>query len=146
VLSWKKLLPEARRTPAADPDLRRRLATAVLLLETARADFERSPAELAVVRAELARSFGIGAAELEQLLGEAAQKADRSVSLHEYVATLNGALDAAAKQELLAMLWRVAYADDRVDAQEEHLIRRLADLLHVPHAAFIRQKLDAARR
>ncbi len=146
MLSWKKLLGEARRAPPADPAQRRRLATAVLLLETARADFEHSPAELSVVRAELARSFGVDEAALEQLLGEAARSAEASVSLHEYVGTLNGALDATAKQELMAMLWRVAWADGRIDPQEEHLIRRLADLLHVPHAAFIRHKLDAARR
>jgi uncharacterized tellurite resistance protein B-like protein len=138
---WDKLLGGTEAPP--DDDARRRLAVAVLLMETARADFERSPVELEVVRRELTRMFGIDAQALEALIGDAARSAERAVSLHEFVGTLNDSLDAEAKREVLAMLWRVAYADGRIDPQEEHLIRRLADLLHVPHASFIRGKLSA---
>lgn len=43
----------------------------------------------------------------------------------------------------MELLWRVAFADGRLDRYEEHLIRRIADLLHLPHRDFIRAKLRA---
>jgi hypothetical protein len=43
-------------------------------------------------------------------------------------------------------MWRVAYADRRLDKYEEYQIRRLAELLHVPHQAYIRAKLRAKRQ
>ena len=47
------------------------------------------------------------------------------------------------KVQLITSLWKVAYADGDLDKYEEHLIRRVADLLYVPHDAFIRAKLSA---
>jgi uncharacterized tellurite resistance protein B-like protein len=45
---------------------------------------------------------------------------------------------------LLEALWRVAQADAIVHKYEEHLIRRVADLIHVPHRGYIAAKLRAA--
>lgn len=127
-----------------EPALCRRLAGAVLLLELARADFAQQPAELDALRRELMRAYGLSDAEVEALLDRARDHSRHSVSLHAHLDTLNRELDAAGKRELLAMLWRVAYADGRLDPQEEALIRRLADLLFIPHAVFIQEKLGAA--
>jgi len=35
---------------------------------------------------------------------------------------------------------KMAYADHELDKYEEHLLRRLAELLHVPHKDFIQTK------
>jgi hypothetical protein len=51
---------------------------------------------------------------------------------------------AAEKLQLLEALWRVARADATVHKYEEHLIRRIADLLHMPHSSFITAKLRAS--
>lgn len=133
-----------RLQPPAEPAQCRQLAGAVLLLELARADFAQQAAELDTLRRELCRAYGLNDAEVEALLDRARDHSRRSVSLHAHLDTLNRELDAEAKRELLAMLWRVAYADGRLDPQEEALIRRLADLLFVPHAVFIQEKLRVA--
>jgi uncharacterized tellurite resistance protein B-like protein len=44
------------------------------------------------------------------------------------------------------MLWQLAYADQTIDKFEEHLIRKLAELLHVPHKHFIQAKHSAKDR
>ena len=44
---------------------------------------------------------------------------------------------------MVELLWRVAYADGDLDKYEEHLVRRIADLIHVPHSVFIRMKHKA---
>ncbi|HUP91489.1 MAG TPA: TerB family tellurite resistance protein [Solimonas sp.] len=140
---WQRLSRILQQPAPPDADARRRLALAVLLLETARADFAQEPAEIEAVRRELGRHFGVPPAELDALLQQAGQRAREAVSLHEFVAALNAGATPEERAAMIAMLWRVAYADGRLDPHEEHLVRRLAELLHVPHAVFIREKLAA---
>ena len=129
--------------PRADPEAERQLAAAVLLLEVARADYERQPAELAVLREGLVRELGVPEATVDALVARAEARAKASVSLFDFVQTLNRDMTVERKRSLLTLLWRVAHADGRVDPQEEHLLRQLADLLHLSHADFIRGKLAA---
>ena len=128
----------------ADPEHERRLAAAVLLLEVARADHAHEPAERAALRAGLVRDFGVAEATVDALLEQAQARANASVSLFDFVQTLNRTLAHEDKRALLTLLWEVAHADGRVDPHEEHLLRRIADLLHLSHADFIRGKLAAA--
>lgn len=138
----RQLLRDAPRTSASPHD-ERQLAAAVLLLEVARADYDHQPAERDALRAGLAREFGVPEAALERLLGEAELRAKQSVSLYEFVTTLNRTMTADDKRGLLDLLWEVAHSDGKVDPHEEHLLRQLADLLHLSHADFIRGKLKA---
>lgn len=116
------------------------LAAAVLLLELARSDAEHHPAELAALRAGLANEFEVPEATLDALLADADHKARTSVSLFDFVQSLNRAMTQDEKRALLGLLWRVAYADGRIEPNEEHLLRRLSDLLHLSHGDFIRAK------
>lgn len=139
---WKQWLsrldgPKAEAHPPRD------VALAVLLLECARADFDHAPVELDAIRAGLAAQLALPDAELDVLMEEAREVARGSVSLHGPVARLNRELSADDKRELMRWLWRVACADGRIDAHEDHLLRKLADLLHISHGDFIRTKLDA---
>ena len=140
------LLRRSAEQPAAASGDERRLAAAVLLLEVARADYEHHGAERAALRAGLAREFQVAEAALDALLDQAELRAKQSVSLFDFVQTLNRTMSADDKRALLRLLWDVAHADGRVDPHEEHLLRRIADLLHLSHADFIRGKLDAAEK
>jgi uncharacterized tellurite resistance protein B-like protein len=134
----------ASLTPPPKAAIDRHLAMAVLLLETARADFERSPEELALIREQLARGLGLDAAQADALIERASASAGSAVSLHGFVTALNSELDADGKRELLLWLWQVALVDGHIEPREEGLIRQLADLLFVPHADFVRTRLAAA--
>jgi uncharacterized tellurite resistance protein B-like protein len=131
----------ARRDPADPADVR--LAMAVLLHEVARADFDQVPLETEQLLAEIGDTFALSPAEAEALRRASAETAARTVSLHHLLDTLNAELDPDQKRALLASLWRVAWADGSVDPQEEALIRRLADLLYIPHAVFVQERLRA---
>ena len=141
-MSLLRKLAAAFTTPE-EKTIDRQLAMAVLLLETARADFERDDSELAEIRGQLQQRLGIDAAEVQTLLGRAQDSAAAAVSLHDYVRTLNRELDSDGKRELLRDLWRVALADGRLEPREEGLIRQLAELLFVPHADFVRTRHEA---
>lgn len=122
----------------------RQLAMAVLLLEVANADFERSEAELATIRDTLASKLGLRVEEAAALVARGARRAQQAVSLHEFVGALNAELDTDGKRELLGWLWQVAHSDGELAPREEALIRQLADLLFLPHEAFIRTRLAVA--
>lgn len=127
--------------PRLDAEAEQRLAAAVLLVEMARADHDSHESERSALRAGLVREFGVAEATVDALLQRAAKRAQESVSLYDFVKTLNETMSVEKKRELLALLWKVAYADGRIDAHEEHLLRRLADMLYLSHADFIAGKL-----
>lgn len=123
-----------------------KLATAALLLEVTRADHEVSAPEMAAVRQALARAFELHDAELSELMTLAEAEHDAAVCLYSFTRTINESLDADQKSRIVELLWTVAYADGDLDSYEEHLIRKVADLLYVPHAQFIAAKLRAEKR
>lgn len=121
------------------------LAVAALLLEVARADQEVDAHEKQAVVSAVARVCGLEPARLDTLLATASDAVEEAVSLYEFTQVVNDRFDQAQKRELLELLWRVARADGRVDHYEEYYIRKLADLLYLSHAEFIRAKLAAER-
>lgn len=131
---------------AASVEHRYKLATAALLLEVTRADHDVCAAETALVRKALSRAFELGEAELAELIELAEVEHDAAVCLHSFTRTINDSLDNGQKSHIIELLWMVAYADGDLDSHEEHLIRKVADLLHVSHAQFIAAKLRAEER
>jgi len=123
-----------------DPVRAKRIAAAVLMLEMAHADNNHDPQEYAEIRRQLKTHFGLDDSEVEDLITAAAPQAEAAVSLYAYLKTLNDGLDEQEKREVLEMLWRVAYADNQLDAHEEHLLRELAELLYLPHEQFLKAK------
>ena len=91
----------------------------------------------------LTGAFGLDADSAAALVENAERTVEESVSLYEFTRRLNDEATPAEKVEIIEMLWRVAFADGRLDKYEEHLVRKAADLLHVPHRRFIRAKLRA---
>ncbi|PKL95032.1 MAG: hypothetical protein CVV18_07030 [Gammaproteobacteria bacterium HGW-Gammaproteobacteria-8] len=87
--------------------------------------------------------FGLGRSDAEAVLEQARQLQQDSSSMHDFTYRLRTRMDPQARAELVEWLWKVAFADGRLDRHEEHLIRRLADLLGTPHHEFIRRKHQA---
>ena len=119
----------------------RRLAVATLLVEIARADFEVDSSERTAIRRMLVSAYGLEPGVARILVEEAERAVEEAVSLYEFTSRLNEELSPPEKVEIIEMLWRVAFADGRLDKYEEHLVRKAADLLYVPHRRFIRAKL-----
>lgn len=116
------------------------LATAALLMEMVQADFAESPAERDHVLALLQREFTLSAHEAERIAGLGADAAKAAVSLYDFTRSLDQALSTQDKVRIIEMLWQVAYADGTLDKYEEHLLRKLADLLHLTHRQLIQAK------
>lgn len=136
-----RILKGAGPAARADEPVHRHLAMAVLLVETARADFADQGEERTVMRNALVEALGLGGDEAAELVDSAFSHSHEAVSLHAFLDTLNRELDGDGKRQLLEWLWRVAFADGRVDPQEEARIRQLAELLFLPPSEFVRLRL-----
>jgi len=115
-----------------------RVATALLLIEVARADYADDLAEDATMLASLKQFFALDNSEAALLLEEARSTADKAVELQQFTRRLHGELSVTEKQRVVEMLWQVAMADQKLDKHEDHLVRRIADLLYVSHSDVIR--------
>lgn len=115
-----------------------RIATALLLLEVAKADYDEDLAEDEAMLAALRQFFALGEQEVELLLAEARREADHVVELQQFTRRLHEQLSAAEKLRVVEMLWQVALADQRLDKHEDYTVRKIADLLYVSHSDLIR--------
>jgi len=139
------LKPARRDADPATQEHALQLATAVLLVEVMRADAELRDTEKPAVLAALREKFALADDELARLYELAEARSIEAHDLHSFTARLNAAFDEPQRVRMLELLWRVAWADGHVDAHEDHLLRRLADLLHVRRADAIGAKLRAER-
>jgi len=115
--------------------------TAALLIELSRSDFSESELEARAIRQILRDRFQLDESAVDRLLADAKQRADKATSLHEFTHRLNQELPETEKLAIVEMLWRVSHADGRIDKHEEHLIQRIAGLLHISDRDRIRLKL-----
>ena len=54
-----------------------------------------------------------------------------SVSFYEYINDINNGYSKEQKLNLIKYLWDTAYADGKLDIDEERLVRRIADLINI---------------
>ena len=123
-----------------------RMATAVLMVDVARADHVFDESELERVLQLIETHFQLTAEEAAVLMNRADQKADDMVSLHEFTQLLHRNLADSEKAQIISLLWQVAYADGRLDKYEDSLVLKISDLLYVSRGRVMRLKHDASLR
>ena len=126
--------------PVTDSEQRLRIATSAILIEMTRADFEVKPEELASVAEAIEATFAISPAETQELLRLADQEAQHATDFYQFTSLINRSFSTEEKTRIVELMWQVAYADGRADKYEDHLVRKIAGLLHVPHKGFIAAK------
>ena len=129
------------KTPSESDDQHlSQLAATALLIELCRADNTVDAVEIAEVISIAQSTFGLSEQAAQTLLEDAQQKNNEATSLFEFTEIINNHFDKAAKYQLIKNIWQVAYADKKIDQHEDHLIRKVADLIYVGHGDFIRAK------
>lgn len=132
--------PEASAAPHSERQLQ--LAAAALLIELARADYRDDEREQQVIADAVRDTFDLDNETVAELVADARKHANDATSTHQFTSQINQHFGEEEKIELVRQLWRVAYADGALDKYEDHLIRKVAELLYVSHSQFIRTKLD----
>ncbi len=132
-----------RNVPAQASQDKLPLAACALLVEVMRIDGEVSEAERRAVLDAMAHTFDLPGERLKELLDLAEREVAEAVDQYQFTRLINERFGLEEKACLVEMLWRVAFADGRLDKYEEYVIRKLAELLHLPHRVFIQAKLRA---
>jgi len=137
-------LPGSAAGAGREDGLNLQLATAVLLMEVAAADDEISDAERDLIGQLVASLYALSDEEARTLSAQAEQLLEDATSLFPFTRLITSECSMTQRVEIVRMLWDVAFTDEAVHTLEEHLVRKVADLLYVPHNQFIRGKLQAA--
>ncbi len=128
---------------AEDREAAMRLATAVLMIDVARADFVFDESEFDQVLKLVEVHFRLTAEQAAELVVEASGKAEDLVDIHEFTKLLHDYLTDDEKAQIVSLLWQIAYADGRLDKYEDSLVLKISDLLYVSRGRVMRLKHDA---
>lgn len=118
----------------------KQVAVAALLVEVAIADHHFSNQELDSLAQSLTLKYSLASEEISELVSLAKTEANHATSLHQFTQLINQYCNNDEKFKLLKAMWEVAYADGNLDKYEDYLIRKVADLIYIPHSEFIRAK------
>ena len=127
----------------ADREAALRLATAVLMIDVARADHVFEESEFDSMLQLIESHFELSPEQAAELVNAAGDKADDMVSLFEFTQLLHKQLDEREKARIVSLLWQVAYADGQLDKYEDALVLKISDLLYVSRGRVMRLKQDA---
>lgn len=130
-----------KKTRVTDRQLQ--LATAVLLLEVARCDFDLRADEFNAVSSGVRDVLGLTEDEATAVVRFAEEEVRQSKRLHQFTELIDRNYSPEQKKTVVQYLWQVAFADAQLVATEEYIIRKIADLLHVPLADFLDAKIKA---
>lgn len=140
---FQTLLQPDGPASAADTEHELQLATAVLLVEVMRAEPTLADAERRAILEALRSRFHLPPEEVTRLIELAQDTAKTAYDYQRFTAQLNEHFTQAQKIRVVETMWTVAYADAHLDAHEQHVISKVAGLLHVTHGEYIGAKLRA---
>jgi uncharacterized tellurite resistance protein B-like protein len=117
------------------------IAACALFIEMAKADGEFSKDEKELVISEMQNTFKLDEECVNELVLLAEQGIKESVSLYEFTGVINKTFSQEEKLELIESLWRLIYKDGKLNAYEDHLIKRIAATMNIEHKQIINAKL-----
>ena len=128
---------EPTSSSIAKPDL----ACAALLIEVINSDHKLEEQETQAFFSVLQNNLNIPGEDIDELVELAENQAKEATSLYEFTSLINSDYDYSQKVGLIENMWRIAFSDNNLDKYEDHLIRKISDLIYVSHSDFIRAKL-----
>ena len=140
---FDKHIKSAPGTPDRVSDHSLQIATAALLIEMMRADSKISDEEQKTVTKAIQSKFNLSEDETNSLLKLAEDEIGKSTGYYEFTSLINKGFTYEQKLKVIEHLWDVAFADNKIDKYEEHMVRKIADLIFVEHKDFINAKLKA---
>lgn len=126
--------------PPSERDIQ--LASAALLVEVSTADHSLDAREEQTIIEAIRKTYALEATDIDSLLQEAKTASANSPSLYDFTRVINEHCSEEEKYKLVRECWRVAFADGHLDKYEDHRIRKIAELIYLPHSLFIKAKLD----
>ena len=119
------------------------ICCAVLLCEVMRADSAFTEEEQDTLSIILTKQFNLTAQEVNDILAKAFELSENASDFYQFTSKINQYYSLDERIKIVTLLWKVAYADGELASIEEHIIRKIADLLHLRHNEYIATKISA---
>lgn len=117
-----------------------KLATAALLIEMMYQDEQVHEKEIDAAKIALREKFALNDSECQTLFELAEEEVKEAIDYHQFTRLIAKEFNQEQKIKVIELLWSVAYADSRLDSMEEHMVRKIADLIYVSHKDFMKAK------
>jgi uncharacterized tellurite resistance protein B-like protein len=124
-----------------DNERRIQVATAVILLEVAHADDDYSASEQDRILQILRDRFSLNEESVADLVEVSEEQMKRSIDMWHFTEIINKNYNTEDKCRIIEHVWHVIYADGKLDKYEDHVVHKLARVLHLSHAQMIEAKL-----
>ena len=121
-------------------------ACIALMLETSMADDLLDESEIKTLKATLINDFKLEETEIDELIEISKKNVDDSTSLYDFTRDINDNFESEERIKLIESMWKIAYADGNIDKFEEHIIRKVSNLIYVSHSDFIKAKISAKEK
>lgn len=133
----------AENENSAKIELSLEVTCAVLLCEVMRADSVFTEQEQDELSTILTTHFNLTSVEVTSILAQAFELSENASDFYQFTSKLNQYYSLEQRIKIVTLLWKIAYADGELANIEEHIIRKIADLLHLRHSEFIATKIAA---
>ncbi|MFS1525672.1 TerB family tellurite resistance protein [Microbulbifer sp. 2304DJ12-6] len=120
-----------------------RMISAALLVEVATVDQELEQRERDTLTQLLRQHYALDADSASVIIDEAIAQRDQATSLFEFTQAVNDQFSVQDKYLLVLQMWQVAFSDNVIEAFEEYLIRRVSELIYLPHGLFTKARAEA---
>jgi len=138
---FEKNIQTAPKSPEDVSEHSLQLATAALMIEMMRADTEISDEEQRAITVTIKSKFDLSAEETETIIKLAEEEISKATGYFEFTSLINKGYTYDQKIKVVEHLWEIAFSDSVLDKYEEHMVRKIADLIHVSHKDYIEAKL-----
>ncbi|AZQ85753.1 TerB family tellurite resistance protein [Colwellia sp. Arc7-635] len=118
------------------------IACSVLLCEVMLADGQLDSTEQQKLNDIIAQQFQLSNDEVQDIIKRSLVLCESATDFYQFTSKINENYSVEQRVKMLDMLWKVAYADGELASIEEHIIRKIADLLHLRHSEYIQTKLN----
>lgn len=137
----KDVVEKKTELKGKDSAERIQVATCALLLEVANSDDEFSDIEREHIIQILKRDFHLSDEYAKELMKLSDRERKESIDLWHFTHLINENYSLGEKIKIIEMVWKVIYADGKLDKYEDHLAHKLSNLLQLNHKQLIDAKL-----
>ena len=117
-----------------------KLIALCLVYEVANADNDIDVRERDLILEKIKESIDVSVLTEKEIFDVIQEESERRVSFYDIINDINQNLDKKEKIDVLKMLWEIAYADNVLDADEEKIIRRSAEMLGIKPSIVLKTK------
>ena len=132
-------------TQQENSDHQLQLATIALFIEMMVQDGSEHKNEKEAVNKAIQSCFKIPTHKIDELFLLAEEELKQSADYFQFTQLINKNFNQPQKIKIIENLWLIAFSDSQLDDLEEHMVRKIAELIHVPHMQFIKAKHRAQK-